>query len=553
MMISIFHERLNRFFPYIAVSLATLYFLPYFYLGTNFPVSIFDNLDSNVVWAKLVLDNGHFLSYSNNRIPEILSGVSSLSFNYDISYLFFAFFGTYWGYVANKILMVLIAFFGMNNLLKHHIIPGSNNRMIQRYTALLFSFLPFWSFSGSVAGTPLLFFAMLELRKGNLLLTNWLFIIFYAFYSSLVLSTVFCILVFCIIQLSDLLKGRGINKAFISGILCLVSFSIISHLPLFYSFLFPNHEISHRFEFFLSQNNFIQSVNKSTHLFLFGQSHSFSAQLTMIPAILLAFIFAIKTKNPIYFKILIFVSSTSLLYGFIHWGIIRDFFEILMAKIPIQFQRFYFLHPLMWFTLLAISLGLIQSHYKHGKLIILVTFFATSIFLLKNNEFIKNRAQPSFKNFLAEEQFQQIKNTINQPLNCYKVLCVGFHPAIAHYNGFYTIDGYVPSYPLTYKHEFRKIIVGELNKDEDIRKYFDNWGSRCYAFCTSIGKSYHPGRKLTGVIRELVFDFDQIKKMKCNFIISAQRINCKDIPQLTLMNLSPFENSIYNFYVYRIK
>ena len=36
-----------------------------------------------------------------------------------------------------------------------------------------------------------------------------------------------------------------------------------------------------------------------------------------------------------------------------------------------------------------------------------------------------------------------------------------------------------------------EIISGELNKDENLRKYFDNWGSRCYAFSSELKYDYN--------------------------------------------------------------
>ena len=68
------------------------------------------------------------------------------------------------------------------------------------------------------------------------------------------------------------------------------------------------------------------------------------------------------------------------------------------------------------------------------------------------------------------------------PVEDYRVASIGIHPAIAQYNGFYTLDTYNNFYPLSYKHEFRKIIEKELEKNKKIRNYFDAWGGRCYFF-----------------------------------------------------------------------
>ena len=62
--------------------------------------------------------------------------------------------------------------------------------------------------------------------------------------------------------------------------------------------------------------------------------------------------------------------------------------------------------------------------------------------------------------------FQEIKDHIDLPLEDYRVASIGLHPAIAQYNGFYTLDSYNNFYPLTYKYQFRKIIENELEKNK---------------------------------------------------------------------------------------
>ena len=102
--------------------------------------------------------------------------------------------------------------------------------------------------------------------------------------------------------------------------------------------------------------------------------------------------------------------------------------------------------------------------------------------------FIDDR--PSFKQFYATAQFQEIEQYIGKPQSSYRVASIGIHPSIAQYNGFYTLDTYNNFYPLAYKHQFRKIIASELDKNPTLKKYFDTWGGRCYIFVSELGKKY---------------------------------------------------------------
>ena len=53
---------------------------------------------------------------------------------------------------------------------------------------------------------------------------------------------------------------------------------------------------------------------------------------------------------------------------------------------------------------------------------------------------------------------------------------------IAVMNNIYAVDGYHNVYPLHYKKKFRKVIEKELDKDINLKKYYDYWGNRVYAF-----------------------------------------------------------------------
>ena len=85
----------------------------------------------------------------------------------------------------------------------------------------------------------------------------------------------------------------------------------------------------------------------------------------------------------------------------------------------------------------------------------------------------------SWRKYYAEDLFAKVEETIGKNKNEYKVACIGVNSSVALFNGFYTVDGYSTDYPLEYKHRFRKVIEKELDKDEGIKGYFDNWGNRC--------------------------------------------------------------------------
>ena len=59
------------------------------------------------------------------------------------------------------------------------------------------------------------------------------------------------------------------------------------------------------------------------------------------------------------------------------------------------------------------------------------------------------------------------------------------------------------------------------------KAYFDNWGSRFYAFYHEWGNAYMLGKSFNGKINDLRLNFDKLKELNCRYIFSAGEIlNC---------------------------
>ena len=156
-----------------------------------------------------------------------------------------------------------------------------------------------------------------------------------------------------------------------------------------------------------------------------------------------------------------------------------------------NFARFHFLRPLIIYLMFAVGSYLLWCKGKGWQLFVKICLIAQMIILLGMNEEVRYRevGAPSFKQFYATEQFEDIDQYIGAPKSSYRVASIGLHPAIAQYNGFYTLDTYNNYYPLEYKHQFRKIIAAELDKNATLKEYFDEWGGRCYIFVDELGKN----------------------------------------------------------------
>ncbi len=538
----------------ISFGIIILYYLLFIITGKDSYVQIIDNLDANVPYVKILVNNGMVFPETGVNIPQVMNGIpsSSIMASYDFSLLIFNAFGMYWGYLVNRVLMALIAFLGMYLLLKNQFSVNKNQHFILIMCSLAFSILPFWSYMMSVAGIPLVLFALFNLRNGNIKIYNWLLIVFYAFSSSLILVGVFLIIVLGIIWLTDLLIRKKKSFFFLLGIFLLGISYLISHYPLIYTFLFENNIVSHRVEFHSESISFFKAIKKSIIQFLFNQHHARSLNLLIIFPVFFVLTKQILSKkvNSILVKLLLFIGLSSIFYGFIHYGPINSLNERIMKVIPLQFQRFHFLHSICWYILLFISLKEIITKYKWGKKFAAFFIAFQLIFAFYNNEFIVNygNKNSTFKSFYAENLFENVKNAIDKDIKTYKVISVGFHPAVAQYNGFYTIDGYITSYPLSYKHRFRRIIKNELEKNQVIKTNFDNWGSRCYGFSAELGSN--PDKLNNEKIENLDFNYDLLLQMNCQYIFSAVSINTNKNQRLQI--LKEFKDESKSIFVYKI-
>ena len=85
-------------------------------------------------------------------------------------------------------------------------------------------------------------------------------------------------------------------------------------------------------------------------------------------------------------------------------------------------------------------------------------------------------------------------------------MSIGIDPMIAAMNDIKVIDGYYSIYPLSYKIKFRKIIERELEKNIKLKNYYDDWGSRVYAFYSDENN--------------IMLNFQSAKTLGANYVIS---------------------------------
>ena len=172
----------------IPFSVLILYFLIYIIQGENAVITIHDNLDSAVVWRKLLMEAGVLFNIQNNSIvPQVMNGLRRNSFNIgfiEIISLLYYIFPAFWAYIINFCIFKLIGFTGLYLLLKNYIINNnSHSKILSGMLALTFSLLSSYTIYGlASSGLPLILYSILNILNKRNKITSYLYIILYPFY-----------------------------------------------------------------------------------------------------------------------------------------------------------------------------------------------------------------------------------------------------------------------------------------------------------------------------------------------------------------------------------
>ena len=546
----------NNLYFLMGLLLVCVCCLPYFILGSMSYITPHDYLDLTIAHLKCIVNNNLFFSFSGN-LP-LMDGIDRMSIPFtspfEIKGLLFYLFPGYWGILFNIVIVKVCAFIGMYLLLEKNITNG--NKVLSIVVAIIYSLVPFGvDYSLSSAGIPLLVYAIINIHNSERLLLNYVLTILFALNSALSLSGLFvCIVLFGII-IWLYVKDKQIEWRLFGALSILAVVYTIVNLPLIISFFIPSDIVSHRVEM-VEDNSFMVLLRKYISYLLTCQYHAGSfrtAPILLIYLLTTVFLFK-KYKSLLKYAVYYFILAILIFLGIMANMIPMQIFS------SFQFDRFYFLYPALCFVLLGKALTVLWIEKKKivfaGALVISV-LGAVGM----NQEYITNITRilghryqaPSFSQFYDTCLFNQIAEDVNIPQDySVKVVSLGLYPSVASYNGFWCLDGYSSSYPLEYKHKFRRVIAEELNKDEALKTYFDDWGNRCYVFSSELGKRFMYSKYDDKHVHELTINTKELKNLGCKYVFSSVTIdNYKDL-NLNYVNTFTSDNSYWKINVYEL-
>jgi hypothetical protein len=554
-------------FHFFALAVIAIYLLPALIYGERSHVMIHDHLDDPFVRAKLLAESGMIFGPLNAKIDNIMNGapISTMGSGLNVTLWLFYFLGPFGAYVANQLLIRIIAYTGMYFLLKRHILTEEQDRPARIGAALTFALLPYYAMFGlTIAGQPLALYAFLNIRKYGGGWKDWLIIAAIPFYSLFVLSYVFFITILALLWTYDLFRHHKHHLRFAAAIILMTCLFLLVDYRLVLAFLSPEYGfISHRTEFVFEHPDFNEALQRAIQNFAQGQGHAASLHgKIVLPAILLAtgLVFWRRIREQRILALLALTALLSAWYGL--WWNIWPELKALWPSLPyFNLSRFHYLHPLLWYIMFGIALSIFWKHLpKIGRPLCILFIALQLAFLFNRSDHIteKRLGKPSFGEFYSTALFKDIDHYIGKDKQSYRVCSLGIHPSIALYNGFYTLDGLLPNYPLSYKHQFRKLIEKELKKNGTYRQYFDEWGSRFYVFSSELQPLGTDAFELTKSamsaykphVKSLDFNTGAFKAMGGQYLFSAIEIENAEQIGLHLEKIFDRSDSPWKIHLY---
>lgn len=569
---------------WVGFVLAAIVVLPNLRLGEGSVFTIHDQLDESMM--NYVLTARH---PGESIIPEMLGGInaSGLQPSAVAFVLLYRIMPPFYAFLCTYMIGLLCGFLGMYLVVKE--LAGSS--ILAVAAGGIFCMLPFYPVYGlSQMGIPLVLYAFLCLYRSKHIPVALGLVLLFGLTSHLV-YTGYAVLGFWALALivtalrRNFQKWSGVGFGLLLLTYLLTNLNLFSEIILGKSLSGQSAYVSHREEMVNSAMPFWNTVKT---VFTESAQHAFTYHERLILPIVLLLIAgglfyrklsgAARRRYGLALGGLAVLAAIALFYGICKWTPVVQWKNSVSGFLHyFQMERFYWLYPAGWYLEFALAFSVWWSMAEEYAecflrrilcsrilqcLVLAALLWPTAETVLYNSYFYRNVNQInngsgitgyiSWESYYAEDLMQQLEETIGRDMTTYRVAHLGISPAPALMHGFYTVDGYSNNYPLEYKHAFRRVIAGELDKNAETAVYFDKWGNRCYLF-NSLTGNYWMLQKGSGVVYEgLEFDMDALADLGCEYLFSGGEIADCERMGLQPMGYFETEDSYWGIWLYAL-
>lgn len=594
----------NRFWTLFSAGVLLLYLLPLVVYGENLYIRIHDNLDIMVPMLKILGQSGMIFSDSMAIIPNMMGGLPRLVYGSEWNYLvwLFFFFKPITAIIINEIVIHSVAYISMAVVLDYLLKDQKFSFKIAtvHLSALLFALTPFFPTTGlGIALLPYALYLLMKIRSYQDTKTDWVVLSLIPFFSSFVLVYLFFLVAIGVMAVGSAMVEKKINMRLIAAIGVMTLLFLGIEYRLVYEMFIGHDFISHRVEFQRQCVDIAHFYRGVHNVLLFGQVHSLNLQFPYIlPIVNVAFLLLIGKENKgmtvsaalillyllslasgiwegilmskyyppfvlavtiglwigikgyrLFLGLFLFILAACVWYGLWYyeaWCILSKGSMLLRT---FDFSRFVLLLTPVWYLVLALAFSVVMKKVRYGWVVVMITGALQLSFAFDSAQYFQNPTGITYRKFYDEPLFEEIKTAIGEEVSNYRVASVGIPPAAALYNGFYTVDGYAPNYPLSYKREFRLLVEENFIHNENSRRFIENWGSKCYLIAGNYDNDIYERGK---TIDDFYLNARHFYAMGGRYLLSGYKIRNDHSSRLTLIRVFHTQNGYWSVYLYKV-
>ncbi|WP_029323130.1 DUF6044 family protein [Butyrivibrio sp. AE3004] len=560
-------------------------FAMYMIVGENSYIAVPDNLDLFVAQYKMMKNTGTFWAHGAD-VP-FLNGISrdNLPGEFYLYSVLFMIMPAYPAYVVGYILKIVIAIASCLLLFKDFL-PDEKPGDIAWICSFAYGILNlFPAFGIPFASIPLAIYLLRKIYRIGFKKEALKYFVLLFFYPVVSYFSYFGMFILGYLVLAIIwrwISDKKLSLPLCVGLVILAAGFVIFEYRLFGAMLFSD-EVTIRSTMKDASMGLSGILTESFDVFKNGMMHADDAHSYLVfPLCMLYFVvlnagYILKRDfkgifHDIYNFFMLLLVFNSAVYGIYYSEGMRDFVAFVLPPLTgWQFNRTIFFSPFLWYALLFILCRRMASKENVFIRIAarLIPVAAVFVILLGSGHYndlydtvygtayrIKTGQEVdrlSYGEFYSEELFDKIKSDIGYDKNEWAV-AYGMHPAVLEYNDIATLDGYLGFYSQEYKEKFRRVIAPALERKENTRIYFDDWGARCYLYSGTDDSIVMATKSMTGVTdTDIYIDAEALRDLSCDYIFSRIEISNADEKGLFLKGVYEDTSSPYTVYVYTLK
>lgn len=552
---------------YFFFVLSLLQLLPYFILREHTTIPVNDTMDAYVPQYSLTATKDYAWCSFNKAVPQVMNGLNRDLLVSDLSMIFvlFRILPSFWAFTVNLLLIKIIAFAAMYIFLKRNFRSFTQTHCVTG--AFLFSCIPFFPFFGAgIAAQPLLADALIRIHKRKQDYRDYLVLLLFPFYSSLVFTNIFILASIALVCLYLLIRDKKIPFRLIGAAAVLLLLGVLVEYRLIHATMqagFVPHRVEFDFGAFVTKGGIGGLLVAVFKILTTGIFHVETFYSVIVFALLVLCLLKLRRLplNSLLFALIGYIAVIGLLFGLTHSGYYGAITHRITFLKAFQIDRFYTLLPFLYFLLGILCMDVLLKAPTAQRRLLLKGITMAAAALVFFNSFplkalvSKNVTVPTYARYYDTEALAQVKAAIPGAPDTYRVAGIGIDPGVLQYNGFYTLDAYLNIYPLSYKQAFRPVIAQEIGKSEELKAYFESWGNRCYIFSAELGKDLNKQPRDTNYLEALNINTAALKALcdKEVYIVSTKHIRNSDTLGLQLVKeFSTGNNFRSDLVLYRV-